>query len=1170
MISTYSITSNNQFQQYGIMRKSIYLFFILYISYSVLAASKLFLSPPVHFTDKSELSDGKLFKLEIKEDGVYKLSYEYIKNLGIDVDKLNPKNIKIFGNGGGRLKQLIDENYTDDLVENPIYVEGEEDGKFDNGDFILFYAEGPNKWQVNQESKLWEFDINIYSTSNFYVLKISDSEGKRIKNYTSSKKPTYHTDEIDSYAVYEKEENNLLGNNIRTEGSGQDWYGDFISNNTYEDFSDKFNDFKFIKEKGVNLKVRFAGRDKSISRLYLKSEDYEFVKELDAARYSDVEAVYAHIANIDEIIYPKKDKLDLKLKYTGPTGWLDKITVNGKKKADFGSDFLIISNKDVPENSIVSLKIHNIDKTFRIWDITNLGKIKNFTISEDNGLNSITYNSKKAFRFVCFSNSIEFKTPAGYEKIENQNLHGIRDAEMLVVYHSEFEEAAKTFTEHRQNYSDIKVYPIEISKIYNEFSTGKKDPTAIRDFARMLYETNPKFKYVLLIGDGSYDFRGINTEKDDFIPVYESKSSLDPVDSYPSDDYFGLLTLGEGEGDSLMGKLDVGIGRFPVRTAKQANIFVKKLIDYETNPDYLGDWQNNITLCADDEDGNNHFRGAEKIYHNIKNKYRTLNFNKIYLDAFEQENNAGGDRYPDVNTAINSGFYKGQLIFNYVGHGSPKGLAQERILLKDDINSWNNVTKLPLLITATCSFMGFDDPAINTAGEEAFLKEKGGVIGLFSTVRAVYSASNDLLMKWVYNTIFDSSESKFLPLGDIIRIAKNKMSNSKNKRKFLLFGDPSLRLKFPSYKIYTEKINNIATKIDSSNVDTINTIVDTINALEKVEISGYIGDNQNNIINDFNGNMYVTIFDKADTLKTLGNDPKSHVAKFISQNSILFKGSTRVTNGKFTISFIIPKDINYNYGRGKISYYAVDENQRLAGGRFDGIVIGGTAPKAIADNKSPIIKLFMNDTLFINGGITSYNPVLLGFIEDESGINVSNFNIGHNLNAILDEKNENKFILNNFYHTEVDDYTKGTFRYPLYDLKPGKHSITVEAWDILNNREEAKIEFIVVEKNRTDLVNVFNYPNPFSDNTTFSFEYDLEDIDIDINIEIYSLNGKLVKTINRNEYSTGFRSNNITWDGTNNIGSKVSTGIYLYKIKVFDKEHNIRKESKFEKLVIYN
>ncbi len=1135
-----------------------------------MTASKSSFPPPVDFTDKSELSDGRLFKLEIKEDGVYKLSYEYIKNLGIDVDKLNPKNIKILGNGGGRLKQLISENYTDDLVENPIYVAGEDDGKFDNEDFILFYAEGPNRWEVNKKTKLWNFDINIYTTSNFYILKISDSPGKRIKNYTSSKNPTYHTDEIDSYAVYEKDESNLLGNNIRTEGSGQDWYGDFISNNTYQDFSDKFKDFNFIKEKGINVDVKFAGRDENLSRLYLKIEDNEFSEKLGKVNYSKSDGTYAVTTNINEIIYPKKDRLDIKLKYTGPTGWLDKITVSGKKKAIFDEDFLIISNKDVPENAIVSLKIENINKDFKIWDITDLGGIKNFTISDDNGANALTYNSEEAFRFVCFSNDTEFKTPTSYEEIENQNLHGIRDIEMLVVYHSEFEEAAKTFTEHREKYSNIKVYPIEISKIYNEFSTGKKDPTAIRDFARMLYETNPKFKYLLLIGDGSYDSRGINTDKDNFIPVYESKSSLDPINSYTSDDYFGLLTLNEGESDVLKGKLDIGIGRFPVKTAKQANIFVKKIIDYDTNPDYLGDWQNNITLCADDEDGNEHFDGAEKIFNNIKNKYRTFNFNKIYIDAFEQEHNAGGDRYPDVNTAINASFYKGQLIFNYVGHGSPKGLAQERILLKDDINSWNNVTKLPLLITATCSFMGFDDPAINTAGEEAFLKEKGGVIGLFSTVRAVFSGSNDLLMKWVYNTIFNSDESKFLPLGDIIRIAKNKMSDSRNKRKFLLFGDPSLQLKFPSYKVFTEEINNIATNIDTSNIDTINAIVDTLNALEKVEIRGFIGDDKNKIIEDFNGKMYVTIFDKADTLKTLKNDSDSDIAKFVSQNSILFKGATTVTNGKFTISFIIPKDINYNYGRGKISYYAVDKNQKLAGGKFDGIIIGGTAPQALEDNESPEITLFMNDTLFLDGGITGANPVLLGHIEDESGINVSNFNIGHNLNAILDEENDNKFILNNFYHTKVDNYKKGTFRYPLYDLKPGKHSITVEAWDILNNRGEAKIEFVVAEKNKTDLVNVFNYPNPFSSNTTFSFEYDFVDLDIDVNIEIYSIAGKLVKTIKRSMYSTGFRSNNITWNGTNDLGSKVSNGIYLYKIKVFDKEHNISKESKFEKLVVCN
>lgn len=1119
-----------------------------------------------NYTDTSVLSSGDIYKIEIKKDGVYKINSDYLKNLGIDISNLDPKNIKIYGNGGGSLNQVIDDNFIDDLLETPIFIEGESDGKFDNNDYILFYAEGANKWSFNTDTKLWEFKKNIYSNSNYYFIKISDEAGKRVSEVTLEENSTYLSEDLDGFAVYEDDMINLLGAFIKTEGSGQEWYGESVSGSSEKDFSKYFSDFSFIKEKPVDLKLIFAGRNGTTSSVEVIANNESWSNNISSASLDNPESTYAYKSVFNKTYVPGEDKIKIKIKYNGEKGWLDKIQFNSRVKPEFSGSQMILTDKNAPANSIATFNLTNVNENVLVWDISSPDNIANYNINMNNNIAEIKYNTSTSKKFIAFSKNGTFLTPGEYKKIDNQNLHSILDADMLVVYPKEFEESALKFSDYRAGRNNIKVYAVELEKIFNEFSCGKLDPTAIRDFVRMLKIKNDNFKYLLLFGDGSFDARGIMTDKDNHIPVYETKNSLSPIDAFPSDDYFGLISYGEG--GNLNGTLDISIGRIPVNTNQQAEIFVQKIIDYENDINYFGDWVNNISLSADDVDEDwdiAHFNGAEKIYENLDKKYSIFNINKIYLDAYIQENNAGGQRYPDANRAINSSFFKGQLIYVYVGHGGPKGLAQERVLQKDDILNWNNKYKLPLLITATCSFTGFDDPGVNTAGEEAFLKEKGGLIGLFSTVRAVYSSSNDALMKSTFNAFFDNEESKHLPLGDIIRISKNKTTDSsRNKRKFLLFGDPSLSLKFPKHRVFTSKINNKPV-IDSAS------IIDTLSAMKKVKIEGFVGNQPDEILTTFNGKVYVTVFDKPQTLKTFANDHEGNEAfrkEFDVQKNILFKGLAEVTNGKFEITFILPKDINYKYGPGKISYYAIDSDLSQAAGEYKGISIGGTAKNIMVDNEGPDIQLFMNDKGFAYGGITNSEPILLGFLEDESGINISTFSIGHELSGSLDKNNEDKLPLYEFYKSELNSYQKGSFDYPLSKLSTGKHLIKVQAWDVFNNKSEKIIEFVVVDKSEKTLSNVLNYPNPFSTNTTFRFEHDLPDNNLDIVINIFTLSGKLVKTIQHNTISPGFNVSDIEWNAKDDFGTRLGNGVYIYKIKVFSTEYNITRESKFEKLVI--
>jgi hypothetical protein len=466
-----------------------------------------------------------------------------------------------------------------------------------------------------------------------------------------------------------------------------------------------------------------------------------------------------------------------------------------------------------------------------------------------------------------------------------------------------------------------------------------------------------------------------------------------------------------------------------------------------------------------------------------------------------------------------------------------------------------------LLITATCSFASYDDPSITSAGEVAFLKEDGGAIGLFTTVRAVYSLDNKRLTQAVFDTIFTKVDGEYMEIGEIMRRSKNSNwedTTRVNARKFSLLGDPGLKLAIPKFKIYTTAVNGIP----------VNATLDTLRALDKVTITGFVGDESGNILSNFNGILNPTVFDKTFLAQTLGNDASSPVKDFKMQNRVLFKGAASVTNGTFSFTFIIPKDIDYSYGKGKISYYATDGIKEDANGYFEGLIIGGTSATSVIDDQGPDIELFMNNEQFVFGGVTDANPILFAKLTDDFGINISGNSIGHDLTAVLDEDTQQSFILNSFYEAELDDYTKGTVKFPLSGLENGKHTISLKAWDIANNSNESYTEFYVTDEAENGLAHVLNYPNPFANQTCFQFEHNLANTELEVLIYIYSISGQLVKTIEHQGYYDGFRVTDIKWDGTDDFGSKLANGVYLYKIKVKASQFNLRKESEFEKLVI--
>lgn len=1110
-------------------------------------------------TYTSILSSGTIYKIPVRSSGIYEITGEYLSSeLEISDGSVSSSNIQVFTNKGGRLPMAIDTEREDDIVEIPIQVNDGGDGVINSGDNIRFFAEGADKWSFEVEDQKYQHTKNIYDVNNYVFLKIDGSGGKRIESIDSPSTSSYSTNEFDFLQIHEDDRTNLLGAFGSTEGTGKEWYGDYYGLETTMNYEKSFDISNVSQSGAARIKVRLAARGDHTTTTLVRVGGQQFSETAAGTSLSDIEADYAKEVIIDEEL-TLNDGADIQVEYVKSTpqdeAWLDYIHLEYRKVITSNYPQLRLSDVHSTDHTRAGFEVPTSGFTF--WDVTDLHNTR--IINPSNG--KLNYDvDGKLNTFYMVRNDGYLSPEEGGTPVANQNIHSLERADLIILHHGDFVDAANRLAEHRRNFSGYTVSVIDINLVFNEFSNGRLDPTAIRDFTRMVANRDPEFKYLLLIGDGSYDYRNItpNLLDHNFIPVYETDESLDPINGFPSDDYYVLVS--DGEGGNLKGAIDIAVGRLPVTTAEMANAVIDKIIDYDTNKAALGDWRLKVAFAADDEDTNLHVRQANKLADSVELHNPVYNQTKIYFDTYVQESTPGGDRYPAASEAINTSVQNGVLVLNYMGHGGPKGWAQERVLKIPDIETWTNTDQLPILITATCSFTGYDDPAIVSAGEATIQKEDGGVLALLTTVRAVYASENERLAKAVFNTIFEKVDGKAQTLGDIITKAKNRNADSNNilnDRKFSLIGDPSQRIALPLYNIETTAIN-----------DEPITTLDTLNALEKVTISGIVTDSNGALVSDFNGEIFPTVYDKKSTIETLQNDSGSRKESFEVYRNILFKGSASVVNGEFSFTFVLPKDINYEFGKGRISYYAHDGDSKDAAGVFHNIIIGGSDPNSVADESGPEMELFMNDENFVFGGSTDNNPILLVNLSDDLGINVSGTSIGHDVVAILDDDNQNTFLLNEFYEANRDDHTSGKVRFQLKDLEPGPHSISVKAWDVSNNSTEERLEFVVINDGDESLRRVYNYPNPFTTSTRFQFEHDLVGSDLEVFVDIYTVSGKLVKTIEQNVYGSGYRVDNIEWDAKDDYGSDLGKGLYLYKIKVLSRELNLIRESDFEKLVI--
>lgn len=1097
-----------------------------------------------NYASESVLNTGSWVKMGILKTGVHKLTYADIEGMGINPSRLDVNKIGVFGNYSGLLPESNNKPRLDDLQENSILISGAEDGSFDTDDFIFFYAQAATTWSYNPFTGRFSHENNIYSDTTYYFFTPDKGTAKPIDKLNGvGFEPTQFVVSFSDYAAHERDYENMIS-------SGKEWFGERFTGDTLErEFSFSFPNLATNKPVYIGMEIIARSIVDSYYDLFIN--DVQVSDSTKIRSISSSSSIFASKSNKSLTFFADSDVLKIKIKYysenVNSIAWLDFIELNAERELVFnGGQMKFCDPRTSAVGNITQFEIAQANSSDVVWDITDIHNPREVIYTAGDDKIYFTLPTDSIMTFMVFDDS-DYYSPVSYKEVPNQNLHEINEVNLVIIRPDMFEAEAELLANIHRNHDGLKTICVNPQQIYNEFSSGSQDLSAIRDFMRMLYKKGVfggERAYLLLFGDASFDYKHRIHENTNLVPTYESRESLRQTGSFVTDDYVGLLD--DHEGASVSGNLDIGIGRFPISTNEEAIDIVNKIKNYiSRNEDVMGDWRTNFCFVADDGNNNLHLNQAEGLAYIADTLHKGIGINKIFFDAYNKITVPGGFRYPDVNKKINKQVSGGALIVNYTGHGGLIGWSDEKVLDVPMINAFDNFDNLPLFITATCEFSRFDDPEFTSAGEYVFLNKKGGAIALLTTTRLAYAFANYIVNRRIYANLMSCDDGSRPRLGDLVRLSK--IPSNDHYLNFVLLGDPALTLTYPKYKVAT-----IENKSGTVNIS------DTIHALSVVNVSGEIQKADGQLVDNFNGYVYPKVVDKASLYTTLGNDSENYPSDFYLFDKVLFDGRVEVINGKFGFEFMVPKDIAYNYGYGKIRYYALDTvNFVDAWGAFDRLCIGGVDEDAETDDTGPGIELYMNSNSFKPGDVIMNNPVLLTYISDDHGINSTGNGLGRDIVMTLDNDYSNPTIMNEYFEMDINSFKSGKIVYPLSGLEQGRHTLTIKAWDLHNNSSEKTIEFFVDDAAEIHLTQVLNYPNPFIYNTRFKFMHNKIGSVLDVVIRIYDINGNFVVELSDNSIKGTNAPEPIFWDGRNESGDIVSSGIYIYTIEVRDSYDNV-------------
>jgi len=1130
----------------------------------------------------SVLSSGDWYRFYIEKSGVYRLSKSFLQQLGFDTN-IDPRRIKIYGNGGRMIPLLNSIPYPMDLAENAIQVIGEEDGSFDGEDYVLFYAEGVDVWNDDSSTS-----VNLYDTKSYYYVTSQGANGKRIEvNTQPASAPDIAFTTFDDYQYYEVDKTNVGR-------LGRKWVGENfnIENNQSFDFSFP----NLVTSTPVKIKVNAVSASFGNSSFKIKAN----AQEVNVMDFPALDPA-VHVAGYEKVFEGSfalsSDNVSVQMEYDNggvpsSSGYLDNISLVAKRNLKgYGKQFLFRNDAAKVNFGTGEYQLNNAAGISQVWDVTdiyNVSKIENPSLA--NFSFKATLGEVRNYMALDVT---DFYTPPSQSggRIANQDLKGTlfvnnpdgtKSLDYLIITPSSLRAQAEKLADFHRNYSQLKVKVVELPQIYQEFSSGKQDIGAIRNLIKYIYKCKEDptnnitdyIQYVNLFGDASFDYKNRISGNTNVVPVFEGlfkvapNSGATPINfssylTFMSDDFYALMD--DDEGTMLTIKdLDIAVGRMLVNSPLQADEMVNKIIEYHDEKSY-GRWRNRYVIISDDAENQTDAtlqQNLDNLADDLYDAKPFINVKKIHSDSYMQVTAAGGERYPAAKADFISEFGSGALVFNYFGHGGEDGLAQERLLDKADAQNLKNQFRYPLFVTITCEFTRFDNPFRPTAGEYMFWNKAGGAVALVTTTREIGISTGENINEVLNSKLFSFGSNNYVSIAEALRLTKN-MAAYGDRNVVFCIGDPALKLAIPKPKIRLTKINDVP----------VTQPTDTLKALSYIKMAGEVVDEFDNLQSNYNGDLAVQIFDKDLSRSTLGNDGTLNssnqllIMNFTTLGETVFRGNASVVNGQFEFGFIVPRDIRIPVGTGRVSFYAkkdqVLENQT---GYDLTIKVGDINSNAVADNLPPRIQLWMNDKSFVSGGITNASPIFLARLEDENGINTAS-GIGHDIVAILDGDENNPYILNDYYETEPDNYTVGKIRYPFRNLAKGLHTLTLKVWDVYNNFATAEIQFIVMGDEEVSLSNVLNYPNPFVSYTEFWFSHNRPFETLDVQVQILTITGKVVKTINQSVTTEGFLSRDIKWDGKDDFGDRIGKGVYVYKLTVKSLLTNKTAE-KIEKLVI--
>lgn len=1123
-----------------------------------------------YYTTNSVLSKGKWYKIHVEKTGVYKIQFSELQKMGFP--DLNQ--VSIHGYGGNPLDEDFSTLYIDDLPEIPVYK---------RDDYILFYAKGPVKWEYSEQKytddskhQVFRHTNNPYSNEGYYFIT-SNGNSKKMEIIKSENNDAVRTiKSFDDYVLHEKEMYSL-------NESGRELFGESLYN---PEISIPF-DLEGITNEDAFIECKLVGKTSSNKDFKVTISGntvltgYVPATKSSEKHYSYIKAKEALFSNI--WTGDKSDHIIVKVNYSekyNNTVYLDYIRLNFKRELKaYNKAYTFRNASTLNQKSRFILSDAN-DQTI-IWDVTDAQNPKlmeaelsktqlSFTIPPENRL--------REFAFIQLDKTIPTITKEDATEVPNQNLHALPSCDMVIISPSAFFEEAERLKEAHKDHDGLDVIVVTPEEIYNEFSSGTPDATSYRRFMKMFFDrsksegTKPP-RYLLLFGDGAFDNRFLTNVwqqmsesiKKNMLLTYQTEESLDMY-SYPVDDYFGFLedneTIYEYDKKALpqsTATLDIAVGRFPIRTVKEAKQVVDKTISYMNNSS-PGMWKNNICFVADDGNSTDGYLTSHQLNANALATYLETNHpeyinNKLFFDAYNK--NLGSGTYPEVKSEIYKKLKEGIFLINYVGHGNTESWSDEKVLNHNDILQYK-YTQLPLWITATCDFCRFDSYK-TSAGEDVLLNSTGGGIALFTTSRVAFVDINDKINRTMIESLFKINNGEHPRLGDVIKESKLEIKKDGRKLGFCLIGDPALKLSYPKYKIQLTTINGKA----------VNNEVLQFKAFENVELEGNIVNTDGAQCSDYNGDIILKVFDSMQSRTTLGNNPNKNKISYNDYTNIIYQGTTSIKNGYFKVRFIVPVDISYSTMQtGKMSLYATNNIPgEDASGYFNKYIVGGTAEEIIKDTIGPEIRaIYLNDSIFKNGDKVNTTPYLYVKVWDKSGINITGSSIGHDITLQIDHNPSKNYILNNYYRSVPTNDKEGYIGFLIPELEAGEHFAEFKIWDIMNNPSMDTLRFEVIKGLKPSLSSLDAYPNPARESVSFHLSHDRPECDMKIGIMIYDLSGRLHWSHEETGSSEIFKDYTIIWNLTNNMGSRLKPGVYLYRATI--STDNSKEATETKKIII--